>query len=230
MQGKLFLFDIDGTILNAHQVPRIAMRRVLLNRFDDFSYHGDFSFTGRTDWEIVEHLLAYAKVKVNITTKLIHDILKEFGLELEKEINRNTPPDLHPGIFDLVTALNQNPSAYLGLVTGNVAAGARSKLRATGLDQYFPVGAYGDDARERNFLPQIAIKRAEQYYQERIGRNNIWIIGDSIQDIICARVNQLRNLIVCTGWTSRPELELEKPEVIMDNLANTEKVLEILFE
>ena len=86
MRKKLILFDIDGTLLNAHQVPRIVMRRVFLSRFNDFDYHDDYSFTGKTDWKIVEHLLEYAKVDIAITEILVHDILKEFGVELEKEM------------------------------------------------------------------------------------------------------------------------------------------------
>lgn len=229
MEEKLFLFDIDGTLLNAHQVPRKAMRRVLLSKFHDFNYHDEYDFTGRTDWEIVEHLLEYAKVKIGNNKQLIHEIMNKYGNELERELSNNNPPFLYPGIIELVKHLNNTTSAYLGLVTGNVKSGAYIKLKITGLERYFPIGAFGDEAKNRDDLPLLAIKRAEEYYQINFTRENTWIIGDSIPDVRCAQSNNLRNLIVCTGWTSRKELERVKPEIILDNLADTEKVLNILF-
>ena len=38
MDKKLFLFDIDGTLISTHGIPRKAMRTVLNRRFDEFSY------------------------------------------------------------------------------------------------------------------------------------------------------------------------------------------------
>ena len=54
MNPKLLLFDIDGTLISTHGIPKIAMGRVLKNRFNSFSYDSKFNFSGRTDWEIVE--------------------------------------------------------------------------------------------------------------------------------------------------------------------------------
>ena len=61
-QPQLLLFDIDGTILSTKGVPRKAMKRVLERRFNSFTYDDDYNNSGRTDWQIVDHLLDYGKI------------------------------------------------------------------------------------------------------------------------------------------------------------------------
>ncbi|NIP97762.1 MAG: hydrolase, partial [Akkermansiaceae bacterium] len=51
--------------------------------------------------------------------------------------------------------------ATLGLLTGNIAAGAGLKVSHFGLAGYFGFGAFGDDHHDRNELGPIAVERAE---------------------------------------------------------------------
>jgi phosphoglycolate phosphatase-like HAD superfamily hydrolase len=117
----------------------------------------------------------------------------------------------------------------LGLVTGNIAEGARIKLEAVDLYKYFPIGGFGDDSKDRNDLPPIAQKRAETYYRVNFATDDIWIIGDSVHDIYCAQKNGLRCLAVSTGWTSREKLANADPEFLEDNLSDTQKIQDILL-
>ena len=72
------------------------------------------------------------------------------------------------------------------------------------------------------------IKRAKNIFGNNISKKNTWIIGDSIYDIRCAKVNGLRCLAVCTGLTSRIELENEEPDYIVDDFSNLDDILNIL--
>jgi phosphoglycolate phosphatase-like HAD superfamily hydrolase len=227
--SKLILFDIDGTLLTTHGIPRRAMRRVLQKMFNNHTYDDEYNYSGRTDWEIVEHLLDFAGIDYPRTKKTLNVIFEEFAYELKVEIRNGLTPQLYIGVLDLLESLAKDSCINLGLVTGNISKGAYLKLKAIGLDKYFPIGAFGDDAKERSNLPGIAIKRAEKYFRKKISKKNIWIVGDSIYDIHCAQVNDLRCLAVCTGLTSRDKLENENPEFIVDDFQNTEKVLNIFF-
>lgn len=229
MNPKLLLFDIDGTLISTHGIPKIAMGRVLKNRFNSFSYDSKFNFSGRTDWEIVEHLLGFDNQNIKITQELIHDILEEFAHELEVELKNGKHPLIYPGVKTLLEKIISFPQVHLGLVTGNIDKGAKTKLEAAELYKYFPVGGFGNDSKYRNDLAPIAIQRAEKYYRQQFIKNDIWIIGDSIYDIYCAQTNNLRCLAVSTGWTEYEELQNVNPEYLFKNLSDESAIIDILL-
>jgi len=229
VESKLLLFDIDGTLLSTRGVPRLAMERVLQRRFTNFAYDNSYDYSGRTDWEIVEHLLDYADVEFPRNFESLKTIFHDFSIELETEINNGLNPHVYPGVYELLKNLDTHSGFNCGLLTGNIKVGARLKLEAANLFKYFPVGAFGDDAKERYKLAEIAIQRAKVYFGNNINKKNIWIIGDSIHDIRCAQKNNLRCLAVCTGLTSRTDLEKEKPEFMVDDFSDMNNVISILM-
>ena len=165
---------------------------------------------------------------VTASETAVKQILNEFTDALAAELERNPPPILFPGVADLLAALQGRPGCFLGLVTGNVSRGAELKLRAAGIDHFFPVGGFGDDAMERPKLPPIAIRRAERHYGEFFSRENIWIVGDSVFDIRCARENGLPCLAVCTGHSPAQVLREERPEALVEDFSDTAHVLSLL--
>lgn len=224
----LLLFDIDGTILSTHGLPRKAMKRVLERRFNYFSYDDSYNYSGRTDWQIVDHLLDIGEIEYPRNIDSLKIIFNDFSVELEKEITNGLKPHVYDGVSELIQALHKSDNCYLGLLTGNIADGARIKLEAAKLYDFFPSGAFGDDAKNRNDLADIAIQRLEKYYKISFDKNNTWIVGDSIHDVRCANENGLCSLAVCTGMTTRSELENELPQFIVESFEDTESILEII--
>ncbi len=227
MNPKLLLFDIDGTLLSARGIPRKAMATVLSKRFSNFRYNDSYDFSGRTDPQIIEYLLQYDHRNFSDTTVL--EILKEFCIELDKEFFDGYKPEIHPGVEALIQRMKMTENVFLGLVTGNVYEGARIKLESANLQQYFPIGGFGDDSKDRNDLPPIAQKRAEFHYDKLFEPENIWIIGDSVRDISCAQYNGLRCLAVSTGKTSKELLSAAYPEFLENDLSDLEKIQDILI-
>ena len=226
MIPRLLLFDIDGTLLSARGMPKKAMSKVLSRRYSGFNYDVSYDFSGRTDPQIIEHLLKYdnREVSDNLVTEILHD----FCNELEREISDGQKPEIYPGVGSLIQRMEIMENIYLGLVTGNVSRGARIKLESAGLDHYFPVGGFGDDAKDRDQLPPIARKRAEIHYHTIFKPENILIIGDSVHDISCARNNGFRCLAVSTGKTSKEDLAAANPDFLESDLSEVEKIQDIL--
>jgi len=226
MNPKLLLFDIDGTLISARGIPKKAMAAVLTRRYPDFKYDISYDFSGRTDPQIIEHLLQFDNR--DFSEILIREILHDFCVEMEKEFFDQIKPEIHPGVEMLIQRMRVTENVFLGLVTGNVFEGARIKLESANLYQYFPVGSYGDDSKDRNDLPPIAQKRAENHYRQFFSSENIWIIGDSIHDISCAKHNGLRCLAVSTGKTRKEDLIAANPEFLENDLSNLERIQYIL--
>jgi phosphoglycolate phosphatase len=227
MTPRLLLFDIDGTLLSVPGIPKKAMSTVLSRRYSGFNFDVSYDFSGRTDRLIIEHLLQYDNRE--ISDNLVTEILDEFCIELEREIYDGYEPEIYPGVVRLIRRLEKTDNIYLGLVTGNVFRGARIKLESAELHHYFPVGGFGDDAKDRNQLPPIARKRAETYYHTTFKPENIFIIGDSVRDISCAHINGFRCLAVSTGKTSKEDLAAANPDFLESDLSELERILDILL-
>ncbi|HYH82854.1 MAG TPA: hypothetical protein VEX86_23880, partial [Longimicrobium sp.] len=58
---RLILFDIDGTLLSADGAGKRAVHAALMDVFGTTGPIGGYSFGGRTDPEIVRHLLREAE-------------------------------------------------------------------------------------------------------------------------------------------------------------------------
>jgi phosphoglycolate phosphatase len=108
----------------------------------------------------------------------------------------------------------------LGIVTGNVSLTAPVKLRAAGFDPaWFPIGAYGSEALERNDLPALALERACRFCGHHLTPTDVTIIGDTEADIACARAIGARAVAVTTGFTSREALAAAQPDHLLDDLS-----------
>ena len=107
MRNKLLLFDIDGTLLSTHGIPRIAMGNILNRMYENFNYDNGFNFSGRTDWEIIEHLLEFDGRK--ISPELVKNIMGAFAVELKKQLQNGMPPLIYVGVQELLEALADIP-------------------------------------------------------------------------------------------------------------------------
>ena len=133
-----------------------------------------------------------------------------------------------PGIRELLEALRARRDVALGLLTGNFADGARIKLEYFDLWQYFPCGAFGDDASDRNALVPVAIERARECGVAHAAPEDVVVVGDTPHDIACARAVGARPIGVATGNYSVDDLRASGAEAVFDNLRNTESFLKLL--
>ncbi len=225
---RLLLFDIDGTLIRARGVGKRAYLRTcsqVCGLPEANFYHASLNLAGKTDPLIIEEMLAVAEVAA--TPEVIEEILDRYPQALQKELADN--PDIVqalPGMRELLEILApevKQGKAALGLVTGNVRAGAELKLAPVQMNSFFSVGAYGCDARDRNHLPAIAVGRTKN---PKITPEDVIIIGDTPRDIACARYFGARVMAVATG--SYPASDLSKyvpdwlvEEVMPKNMAET---------
>ena len=213
----LLLFDIDGTLVRVNGRGREAVNEALASLMEQPISVDGVTFSGRTDPAIVEAVLTHNGLSA--TDAVIEDVIATY---VETMQNVLTPADVEvlPGVADLLAELHARPDVCLGLVTGNVEPIAYKKLSAHGLDQYFPVGAFGSDHAERNRLPELATQRAADHTGHAFQpTEHAVVVGDTAHDIECARAAGARAVAVCTGRYGRADLSQHDPDLLFDSLS-----------
>jgi phosphoglycolate phosphatase len=225
---RLFLFDIDGTLIYAHNAGRTCLLRAMQSVFGTTGDHAGFDWRGRTDPQIVSELMRGAGVREEVIRARLEDCFAAYAHCLAELIDSGHPVDVHPGIREILAALSTRTDSLVGLLTGNVESGAKLKLKPTGLLPYFRVGAYGSDDSDRRKLPTIALERAQVLVGQTIPSSRLVIIGDTPLDIDCARAAGASAVAVATGHHSMEELAAHSPDLLLKNFAAVEESLRAL--
>lgn len=225
----LVLFDIDGTLLTSDRAGRAAFDLALAGLFGLADATQGVRFAGCTDLQILQQVLLPRGYSVAQVAAAMPAFAEALAREMVRVIEAYTVYPL-PGALELVVALAGDPRARVGLVTGNTGLSAPVKLKAAGFDpQHFPVGAYGHEAADRSALPPLALQRARACWQVDFPPERIVIVGDTPDDVICARSVGGRAVAVLTGHASREALALEMPFAILDDLSDRRQVEMVLF-
>ena len=231
---RLILFDIDGTLLWTDGAGRRAIHRALLDEMGTAGPIDGYRFDGKTDPQIVRELLTLAGHPDAETDDRITAVCRRYVDLLNAELAKPTQATrLYPGISDLLAALEPYEAsgrALVGLLTGNVQDGAALKLRSSGLDPArFAVGAFGSDSHRRADLPAVAAQRAAERTGGRFTGADIVIIGDTPDDVACARPMGARTVGVATGSYSTAQLRAVGATHVFENLSDTQAVLSALL-
>jgi len=189
--------------------------------------------SGKTDPQIVTEILTAAGIPKAEIADLLPRALSEAELTLansEETIKREGR--VHLGVRELVAALAGIGAVRQTLVTGNVAANAMLKVGAFGLGDFidFEVGAYGSDDPDRNCLVPICLERISDLRGEVYALKRVWVIGDTPNDLKCARAAGVRCLLVGTGRLGFDSVRDLGADAQVENLADTDSVLNILFD
>lgn len=223
---KLFLFDIDGTLLLTGRAGEHALRLGIKERFgvdDDLS---SISFAGSTDSAIVRQM--FAAHGIPATPENITDLLDGYVRHLARELPRREGRVL-PGIVALLEALHAREDCVLGLLTGNIEKGAQLKLSHYGVWDYFEFGAYADDHIDRNKLGPVARARAAEKHGISFAPADVFVLGDTPKDIDCARSAGFVAVAIATGSYGKDELAAHRPDFLFEDLSDTQGVLQTLL-
>lgn len=227
---KLVLFDIDGTLLDSDGAGRRAMIAAFEEVFGTAGPIDEYSMAGKVDSQIVTELMVAAGWPEDEVHARLPEYFAIYAHELERIANEHNVQPL-PGAVRLLERLTDHSDVVIGLLTGNVPAGARGKLRGAGLAQYFDgLGAFGDDALSRPELPAIAVDRAKEVLGQEFRRKDVVIIGDTPNDIACGRSLDVKSIAIATGPYSCEELQKHGPDYCFSDLTDTEAIVEAILD
>ena len=224
---RVVLFDIDGTLLRSGGVGRIAMEVAIKEIFGSPGSN-DYHYDGKTDRQIIRDLMRLDGLSDEQIDAQMDDTLESYlkNLRIELASGRRTV-HVFDGVRELLDALEAEDDVVIGLLTGNVEAGARAKLGAAGIDiDRFKVNAFGSDHEMRPELPAVAQKRARDVLGLDINGDRIVVIGDTPADIRCGEGIGARAIGVATGRYSVDDLASHGAYAVFETLADTNAVLQ----
>jgi phosphoglycolate phosphatase len=214
-----YLFDIDGTLLNAYGGAHYNAFHSALEtclgltcKIDGVPLHGN------TDRGILRAVsrregLPDAQLDERMTAVLAH-------MCAEVERNRHMiRAELCPGISALLEHL-RNAGKLLGVASGNLAAIGWLKLEAAGLRDYFSFGAFSDHHELRTEIFGNAVTEV----RSKLGHDaRVCVVGDTPFDVKAAKEVGIPVIAVATGIYTCEQLQQDSPDICV---ATCEELLE----
>ena len=213
------IFDWDGTLADTMPVVVFSFQKVLRgigcvvsdeflvrrigigarNMFKDALQLNNIVF----DDVMVDELM---EKKFRIQTKLFGDI------------------KIFEGAAELLDSLRFK--LKIGLATMSNRPIINRLLRMKGLDGYFDFVITADEAKNPKPDPEIFVKCAL-----KLGctPENCVVFEDSVFGVVAARSANMKCVAIPSGAYTKTELEKEKPDLIVDSLNETKKILDYVF-
>ena len=225
----LLLWDIDGTLVRAGQIAGTVFAAAVESMFGVPAQDHGVTYGGKTDPQIAREILAALSIDHDAEVHLPQLIAAlERGLAEGREEMREGGVVL-PGVEKVLAHLHDHPDVVQSVLTGNTRANAILKLETFGLSRWIDVevGAFGSDDADRKALVPIALDRVARRHGPA-DTDHTWVVGDTPADAACARAGGVRCLLVASGHASREELEAAGADVVVDDLSDTDAVVEML--
>jgi phosphoglycolate phosphatase-like HAD superfamily hydrolase len=232
---RILLWDLDGTLVRGQRygVFKDYTVPMLTRVFGTAGSLDGMMVSGMTDLQIIEESLRGEGItREQIITR--KDELLSCYIE---EMKRATGNGAHlveaiPGGCEVLQLLAAHPRYLSALLTGNIEPAAYLKLELAGLSEFFQLpGAFGDSSFDRRDLPAIAAQRINEYLGASLPPEQFIVIGDTPNDIACARHFGARVLAVASGrMHSAEELLVHEPDALVPDLLDAELVMETLAQ
>jgi len=215
---RLVLFDIDGTLVHTGGAGVKAFAKVFATEFGAHDGTERMKFAGRTDVSLVREFFGLHGIPA--TSENFERFFDRYVHWLDHILAHSQTAEC-PGVRPFITDLQTQPEPpLLGLLTGNIRLGAEIKLRHFGLWEYFETGGFADDSEDRDHIAAVAHQRASRMLGRKLRGEEIVVIGDTPLDIRCGRAIGAKVLAVATGGARYHELEVHRPEWVVEDLRN----------
>lgn len=198
---RLLLWDIDGTLLRTAPVGRRVIEEAARS-VGQLAEVPRVVMSGKTDPQILREIFMAAALADEHIDRLVPEAMaaaERAIVAAEHELRE--AGHVLPGVVELLGRLGETPGVRQTLLTGNLVANAAVKLAAFGLTDFFDaeIGAYGSDHADRLALVPIALERAATFRGTAYAADDVWVIGDTANDLACARAGGVRCLLVGDG-------------------------------
>jgi phosphoglycolate phosphatase len=230
---RILLWDIDGTLIRSTRTGAYKDYTipVLEEIFGTSGKLAGMRVSGMTDIQIIAEALDEEGFTPEQIKEQIHHISKRLTEEARRVTGDGTKFfEVIEGVPAALEALDSHPRYQSALLTGNIEPMAYLKMELVGLDKYFRLpGAFGDESHDRRVLPASAANRISKHLEFDFTPDQFIIIGDTPNDIACARHFGARALAVGTGrFYSTEEMLACNPDAFIPDLVDIDLVFKTL--
>ena len=222
---RFILFDIDGTIMDSGGAGIRAMDTAFMELFSIRDAFQTISMAGKTDMQILRE--GCELHSIDHSNGVIPEFYRIYVRYL-KENMKSAGGHVKPGIREALRLLHAQGECILGLLTGNIEEGARIKLDFFGLNEYFNIGAFGNDDEDRDRLLPIAVDKLFKRDSLKVDYRDCIVIGDTPRDVSCSKPHGAFSVAVATGPYSAATLSEAGADVVLNDLSDTEAFMSIL--
>jgi phosphoglycolate phosphatase-like HAD superfamily hydrolase len=230
---RILLWDIDGTLI--HSLKTGGYKEYTIPVMEEiFGTSGTLAsmrVSGMTDFQIIAEALKAEGFTHQDIRKRIHDVSLRLTEEA-KRVTGNGEPffEVLPGVPETLERLSKEPRYRSALLTGNIEPMAYLKMELVGLEKFFTLpGAFGEESHDRRDLPAIAAERINKFLTYSLSPHQFIVIGDTPNDIACARHFGARAIALGTGrFYSWEDLLACEPDAFLPDLADSDLVLSTL--
>jgi phosphoglycolate phosphatase-like HAD superfamily hydrolase len=212
---RVLLWDIDGTLLRSVRPGAFVnyMVPALEGIFGTAGRIHEMRVSGMTDLQIIGEALRDQGITDGHIRERVEEIRTRFMIEMERVAATATPDrplfQLLPGAREILERVRSHPRYRSTLLTGNLEP-----------------AALGDDSHDRRDLPAIAAARIDARLGTALRPAQFIVIGDTPNDIACAKHFGARAVAVCTGRFDTPAtLAAHNPDALLPDLSDVELVL-----
>ncbi len=230
---RILLWDIDGTLMRSTHVGSFKDYTIpmLEEVFGTAGRLPEMKVSGMTDLQIVGEALKHEGFTHEHIRERVHELRESYMKAMHKFTgNGEEVFELLPGVREVLKAVADDPRYHSALLTGNIKPAAYLKMELVGLTEFFDLpGAFGDESHNRRDLPTLAADRIRKHLQLELAPEQFVVIGDTPNDIDCARHFGARALAVGTGrlYTAEDIREC-KPDAFVPDLSDIQRVMETL--
>jgi phosphoglycolate phosphatase-like HAD superfamily hydrolase len=211
---RLYLFDIDGTLITTGGAGSAAMRSAFASIYGLDDAFKSIEFSGRSDFAIFEDALRHAGVSDTEFAEAMRKFKRVYYRHLPASLKKFDGRVL-PGVVAVLDELARESNATLALGTGNFRNSAGMKLQHYGIAQYFRGGGFGDRTGHRPTLIAQGIASANRAHGKH---GTVFVIGDTVHDVSAAKANNAVAVAVATGTASQDELIAAGADVVLPTM------------
>jgi phosphoglycolate phosphatase-like HAD superfamily hydrolase len=231
---RILLWDIDGTLMrstvNGAYIEYFA--RTMEKVYGSAGDLEKITASGMTDTQIMLEALSDEGFTPEKILGERENLLKIFREEMLRVHRRGENHyRVLDGVREILEETDRHPLFVNALLTGNLSCAAEIKLNSVGLWKYFEgrPNAFGEISHERSELAREAGKLFAEAYDFAFRPEQFVVIGDTPNDIGCARAFGAKAVAVATGKNHpKEELIQYEPDALLEDLKNTSEVLRIL--